>query len=67
MFVCLCKAISDRQIRTLAKDGAGLREIMTRCQAGADCGSCIGQLKQMIAEVQAEDTGPPPPAGEMQK
>ena len=55
MVVCLCKGISDRKIRALVQDGAtSVRDIIRTCQAGSDCGSCLCQLKELVAEARKE-------------
>ncbi|MBM4252470.1 MAG: hypothetical protein FJ146_10905 [Deltaproteobacteria bacterium] len=49
MVVCLCKGVSDKKINALLENGATcLRDVMSSCQAGSDCGSCICQLKEMV-------------------
>lgn len=55
MLVCLCKGVSDTKIRWLVQNGSTtLREIMATCQAGSDCGSCVGQVKELIDEVKCQ-------------
>ena len=59
MVVCLCKAVSDRTIRTLVKNGAHcLRDVARACKAGTDCGSCVCQVRELIEQTKAaEDSG----------
>jgi bacterioferritin-associated ferredoxin len=57
MVVCLCKGVSDKKVRWLVQNGAAtLRDVMTSCKAGTDCGSCVCQLKQIIEETQSTAT-----------
>ena len=52
MLVCLCKGVSDRQIREAIRSGARtlgqIRE--TCCGAGTDCGSCVRQIRTMLGD-----------------
>ena len=50
MIVCLCRAVSDRTIRALVKDGATTVEaIGQKCGAGTGCGGCRRQIAALIA------------------
>jgi bacterioferritin-associated ferredoxin len=49
MLVCLCKGVTDRKIRWLVQNGKTcLKDVVRTCQAGTDCGSCIGQVKELV-------------------
>lgn len=52
MLVCICKGVSDRQIREAIRSGARtlgqIRE--TCCAAGTDCGSCVRQIRSMLGD-----------------
>lgn len=49
MLVCICKAVSDRQIREEVRRGArSLQQIRAACAAGTDCGSCTRQIRQIL-------------------
>jgi bacterioferritin-associated ferredoxin len=51
MYVCVCFAVTDKEIRRAIDDGAKTREDVTRaCRAGGDCGSCHRQIEAMIEE-----------------
>ena len=53
MFVCVCKAVTDVQVRTAIERGACSREAVTRaCRAGGDCGACHSHIEGMIEEHQ---------------
>jgi len=55
MVVCLCKGISDKQIRQLVEAGVtSAREVMSRCRAGTDCGTCVLQVRAVVEETLAE-------------
>ena len=61
MIVCLCKAVSDREIRTAIRRGAGtVREVRQACGAGAVCGSCVCDLRDLLdRERTGHDQAPP--------
>ena len=49
MWVCLCKAVTDQQIRTAVRNGArSLPEIALRCRAGAGCGGCEDEVARIL-------------------
>jgi bacterioferritin-associated ferredoxin len=50
MIVCVCKAVSDRQIRTAVKDGAtSLRDLTRDLGVGTGCGKCLPEAKSALA------------------
>jgi bacterioferritin-associated ferredoxin len=49
MIVCLCKGVSSRTILAEVRRGnCTVRGIARACQAGTSCGSCVGQIRDMI-------------------
>ena len=43
MIVCLCKGVSDRDVRAAIDSGSQtVRDVGRRCRAGTDCGACVG-------------------------
>lgn len=71
MYVCVCLAVTETEVRAAIEAGATTREVVTQhCRAGGDCGSCHGMIHQMIEdhlEDQLEASRPsvtqcPPPA-----
>lgn len=51
MYVCCCFAVTDAHIERVLEEGASSVEEVTRaCRAGGDCGSCLGQIEQMLEE-----------------
>lgn len=55
MLVCICKGVSDSKIRTLVENGAQtVREVMSHCQAGKDCGTCICDVKRLVEKTLTE-------------
>ena len=51
MYVCVCLAVTEAEVRTAIEAGATTREVVTKhCRAGGDCGSCHGMIEQMIED-----------------
>lgn len=51
MFVCVCHAVTDSEVKTAIEGGAGCVDAVTRaCRAGGDCGACHGHIENMIEE-----------------
>jgi bacterioferritin-associated ferredoxin len=49
VIVCLCKGVSDRDIRAAVRQGsASVREVGERCRAGTDCGLCRVDIRELI-------------------
>jgi bacterioferritin-associated ferredoxin len=60
MYVCLCNALTDRQVREAVSNGASRpREIYGACGCVAQCGTCATLMRQMLDEtvVQRMDSG----------
>lgn len=50
MYVCLCKAVTQQQIRQAAADGASYADIRKELGVGTDCGCCGQCAKQIVRE-----------------
>ena len=51
MWVCLCKGVTDRQIRAAISAGArDLGEIGVRCRAGTGCGGCVPEVCRLLQD-----------------
>lgn len=48
MYVCLCKAVTDRQIRDLANGGACYAEVRKELGVATQCGKCGQQAKTIV-------------------
>jgi len=55
MIVCLCRGVSDREIRNAIDNGATCLGQLEQCGIGGDCGGCEGVLEELIDE--AVDAG----------
>ena len=51
MIVCVCRAVSDREIRALVDQGAqSMGEVRAACGIGECCGKCARQARELVAE-----------------
>ena len=51
MYVCICNAITDKQIRKAAKAGiTDLRALQAELGVATGCGSCEGAAREILAE-----------------
>lgn len=51
MIVCICKFVSDRQIRAARGSGAAtVGEVAATTGAGTGCGCCHGTIAKILAE-----------------
>jgi bacterioferritin-associated ferredoxin len=49
MIVCLCHAVTERDLERVISEGANtVEEIGRRCGAGTDCGTCVRELKERL-------------------
>ncbi len=54
MYVCVCKAVTDRQIFQAAQDGArNLRDLRRELGVTEDCGRCASCARECLKEAQA--------------
>ena len=50
MFVCICAAVPDTEIRSCVADGAStIEEVGDACGAGTGCGSCHEKIDTFLA------------------
>jgi bacterioferritin-associated ferredoxin len=51
MYVCVCKAVTDKEVRAAIEGGAEtVCQVTAACAAGGDCGACKGMIQDMIDE-----------------
>lgn len=52
MYICICNAVTDDEIREAALDGCtSMSELGARTGAGTGCGSCVDSASQLLDEV----------------
>jgi len=50
MYVCLCEAVTDHEIRNAVEGGAcSVAEVMLCTRAGTRCGSCRSEIADTVA------------------
>jgi len=55
MFICVCKAVSDRQIRSAVTGGVScVRELSRQTGLGTCCGKCVPEARATLANCLAE-------------
>ncbi|HEY8158961.1 MAG TPA: (2Fe-2S)-binding protein [Methylobacter sp.] len=56
MYVCVCQAVTDREIHQAARNGARtLRDLRRDLGVGVDCGRCASCARQCLKSV-SEDS-----------
>ena len=54
MYVCICKAVTDREIRKAAAKGAdNLYELRESLGVASGCGSCADHAQEILDETQS--------------
>jgi len=49
MYVCICKAVTDGQIRQAIREGACTRRELAQClHVGRDCGKCNADVRDLL-------------------
>ncbi len=49
MYICICNAVTDRQILEAAAEGAGsLNELMQKTGCGSCCGCCQDEVETLL-------------------
>ncbi len=49
MYICICKAVTDGQIRAAIQQGACTRKQLSEClSVGRDCGKCNADLRVLL-------------------
>lgn len=50
MYVCICNALKDLQIKAEASDVKSVGEVFRRCGTRPQCGKCLPDIAKMIEE-----------------
>jgi bacterioferritin-associated ferredoxin len=49
MYICICKAVTDGQIRHAISQGACTRKQLIEClNVGRDCGKCNADVRELL-------------------
>ena len=55
MYVCLCRAVTDKAIKQAVENGAdSFREVRDELDIGTCCGMCVPEARQLIDETLAK-------------
>ena len=55
MYVCVCQAVTDREIHQAARNGAKtLRDLRRDLQVSVDCGRCASCARKCLKSVSAD-------------
>ena len=56
MYVCVCKAVTEREVHAAIRDGArSLRELRTDLGSIEECGRCAGCARQCLRDAETRD------------
>lgn len=62
MYVCVCSAVTDREIRTAVESGAAtLNDLQSILPVGMCCGQCADTARKVVDEYLRERTRPGAP------
>jgi bacterioferritin-associated ferredoxin len=49
MYVCICRAVTEAEVRGCIAEGAcTVKDVVKRCAAGTGCGSCVGKIVALL-------------------
>ncbi|MEM9422656.1 MAG: (2Fe-2S)-binding protein [Pseudomonadota bacterium] len=48
MYICICNAIRERQLRDAANDATRVEEVFRKCGHRPQCGKCVPDIAKMI-------------------
>lgn len=58
MYICLCRAVTDHQIRESVEQGASsFREVREELDVGTCCGRCVPETRELIDQTLSEIAG----------
>jgi bacterioferritin-associated ferredoxin len=58
MYVCICNALSDRELAAAARaDARSVADVFRSCGRRPQCGKCLPDVAQMIEDARALDKG----------
>ncbi len=64
MYVCVCNAVTDRQIRAAVHEGASsLKDLREELGVGVTCGTCLPCAGEVLRAALRQDPGPAAGAG----
>lgn len=59
MYVCVCNAVTDKQIREAVSEGAcSLQDLSDQLKVATCCGRCAGCAQQLLSESRTQQYSP---------
>ncbi|MGH3721049.1 MAG: (2Fe-2S)-binding protein [Pseudonocardiaceae bacterium] len=59
MYVCICRAVTEAQVRGCIADGAcTVKDVVRSCEAGTGCGSCVEKIVALLGAHAHESSSP---------
>lgn len=59
MYVCVCNAVTERQVHQAVKNGAkSIKHLKEQLNVGTECGRCVSCAKACMKEAQVEQDHP---------
>jgi len=61
MYICICRAIRDREVDAAVRAGARRPvDVFRACGKSPQCGSCAGDMRERIAKTSAREQAAQP-------
>ncbi len=61
MYVCVCNAVTEREVRNTIKNGATtMRQLRSELNVAASCGTCEEGIEQFLEDVLSDELGSSP-------
>ncbi len=55
MYVCICRAVTEAEVRGCIADGAcTVKDVVKRSEAGTGCGSCVEKIAALLSSLTDE-------------
>lgn len=54
MYVCICNALRDRELKAAAIEARGVADVFRRCGKRPQCGKCLPDVAQMIEDARPD-------------
>ncbi len=56
MYVCICNALRERQLKDAAIDARRVGDVFRKCGRRPQCGKCVPDIQKMISNPTSEGT-----------
>lgn len=58
MYVCICNAVTEREVRHTIRGGAtSMRQLKAELNVAVNCGGCAEGIEQFLEDVLADELG----------